>query len=285
MSYRERRVITSGYLKVEGINTHFFEGGEGSPVVLLHGGDFGGRAENSWGFNMEALAARHRIVAPDWLGFGRTDKVYDFVNGRRRVVDHMAAFLEAKGLQDAHFIGNSMGATILVSAVANQDPRFGPRSMVIASGGGFVPDNEHRRALLNYDCTRDAMVTMLKAIFTDSRWWTDEAYVQQRLDWSLEPGVWEAGSAPRLKAPHLPLRAAYGQADNTPYENIRCPTLIVAGRDDKLRLPNYSAELTRRVPGSESVVFEGVGHCPNIECADRFNEVVLRFLSRVDCGR
>ncbi|MDB5582958.1 MAG: alpha/beta hydrolase fold protein [Bradyrhizobium sp.] len=276
--------MESRYLRVDGAETHYFEGGQGSPVVLLHGGDFGGRAENSWGFNMAAFAARHRVIAPDWLGFGRTDKIYDFANGRRRVIDHMAAFLAALDVTDAHFVGNSMGATILVSAVAAGDLRFRPRSMVVTSGGGFVPDNAHRRALLDYDCTWAGMVGMLQAIFTDSRWWTDKAYVQQRLDWTLEPGVWETCAAARLKAPHLPARASYGQPDNTRYENIDCPTLIVAGDDDKLRLPGYAAILAERIPRAELKIFEKVGHCPNIECAEAFNATVLDFLERVEGG-
>ncbi len=274
--------LESRYITVVGMKTHYFEGGKGSPVVLFHGGDFGGRAENSWGYNFEDLAERHRVIAPDWLGFGRTDKVYDFANGRRRVIDHMAAFLDAMDLQSAHFVGNSMGATNLVKVVAAKDTRFRPRSLVLASGGGFVPDNEHRRALLEYDCTREGMVRMLKAIFTDSKWWTDEAYVQQRLDWTLEPGVWEASAAARLKAPHLPPRKTYGQEDTTPYENVGCPTLVIAGADDKLRLPGYAKELAARIPDAELVIFENTGHCPNIERAEDFNATVLEFLKRVE---
>jgi pimeloyl-ACP methyl ester carboxylesterase len=274
--------MESRFLKVEGCNTHYFEGGSGSPVVLFHGGDYGGRAENSWGYNMEELSRHHRVIAPDWLGFGRSDKIYDFVNGRQRVIDHMAAFLEEMDLAAAHYVGNSMGASILVSVVATQDARFRPRSMVLASGGGFVPDNEFRRALLNYDCSRDGMVAMLQAIFSDPKWWTDDQYVQQRLDWSREPGVWEAASAARLKAPHLPPRASYGHADQTPYENVKCPTLIVAGEDDKLRLPGYAKELAERLPHAELKIFPNIGHCPNIECATEFNELVLDFLARVE---
>jgi pimeloyl-ACP methyl ester carboxylesterase len=272
--------FAGNYVKIDGIKTHYLERGTGAPVVLLHGGDFGGRAENSWGYNIDALAARYRVVAPDWLGFGRTDKVYDFVNGRRRVIEHMGNFLGMMGLQEAHMIGNSMGAGILVSVVANRDERFRPRSMVLCSGGGFVPDNEYRRSLLEYDCSREGMVRMLKAIFYDEKWWSDESYVKQRHDWSLEPGVWEAAAAARFKAPHIPPRPAYGQQDTNPYENVRCPTLVIAGEEDKLRLPGYARELAARIPNALYHVFPKTGHCPNIERAEEFNTLVLDFLDR-----
>lgn len=274
--------MQSRFVTIDGARTHYFTGGEGTPIVLLHGGDFGGRAENSWGFNMEVLARRHRVIAPDWLGFGQTDKIYDFARGRQRVIDHMANFLAALEIADAHFVANSMGATNLIKVVAARDPRFRPRSMVIASGGGLVPDNDARRALLEFDCTRESMVRMLKALFTDERWWRDEAYVEQRLAWACEPGVWETASAPRIKAPHLPPRTSYGQPDDTPYENIDCPTLLIAGADDQLRHPGYAADLAKRIEGSELIVYDGVGHCPNIECADAFNSAVLDFTGRVD---
>jgi pimeloyl-ACP methyl ester carboxylesterase len=186
------------------------------------------------------------------------------------------------GLQDAHFVGNSMGASILVGLVARGDDRFRPRSMVLASGGGFVPDNVHRRALLDYDCTVEGMVRILQAIFSDPRWWTDEAYVRQRHAWSVEPGVWEACAAARFKAPHIPPRASYGQPDTIPYENIDCPTLLIAGDEDKLRLPGYAQELAARISNSELLIFERTGHCPNIERAEEFNDAVLKFLDKIE---
>jgi pimeloyl-ACP methyl ester carboxylesterase len=124
------------------------------------------------------------------------------------------------------------------------------------------------------------MVRMLKAIFYDEKWWSDESYVKQRHDWSLEPGVWEAAAAARFKAPHIPPRPAYGQQDTNPYENVRCPTLVIAGEEDKLRLPGYARELAARIPNALYHVFPKTGHCPNIERAEEFNTLVLDFLDR-----
>lgn len=272
----------SRYLTVDSVRTHYLEQGEGPAVVLLHAGDFGGRAESSWAYNIDALAQRFRVIAPDWLGFGKTDKVYDFVAGRRRMLDHMGRFLELMGLTSAHFVGNSMGASLLVMSVANREGRFEPKSMVLASGGGFVPDNEHRRALLDYDCTIAGMQKLLKAIFCDPKWWEDADYVKLRHAWTLEPGVWECCAAARFKAPHVPERSEFGQADTIPYENIECPTLIVAGAEDKLRLRGYADQLAERIANSQLRVFEKTGHCPNIERADEFNSLVLKFLDRVE---
>ena len=50
---------------VDGLSTSYLEAGEGDPVVLLHGGEFGAGAELGWERNIATLAARYRVLAPD----------------------------------------------------------------------------------------------------------------------------------------------------------------------------------------------------------------------------
>ncbi len=54
-------------MSVDGLVTSYLEAGEGDPVVLLHGGEFGASAELGWERNIAALAARYRVLAPDQL--------------------------------------------------------------------------------------------------------------------------------------------------------------------------------------------------------------------------
>ena len=75
-------------------------------------------------------------------------------------------------------------------------------------------------------------------------------------------------------------RNHFGQPDETPYEQIAVPTLLIAGANDPLREPGYATELHRRIANSELRVYERCGHMPNLEHADRFNEDVLAFLDR-----
>ena len=59
------------------------------------------------------------------------------------------------------------------------------------------------------------------------------------------------------------------------------PTLLIAGAEDRLRLPGYAVELAGRIPDCEAMVFENAAHCPHIECADRFNKAAIAFLKKV----
>ena len=104
----------SRYVDVGGIRTHYLEAGRGPTLVLLHSGEFGGCAELSWEHNIGAFAEHCRVIAPDWLGFGRTDKLYDFAQGHRRVLSHMASFLREMRIDAADFVGNSMGGASVI---------------------------------------------------------------------------------------------------------------------------------------------------------------------------
>jgi 2-hydroxymuconate-semialdehyde hydrolase len=275
--------VRSRYLDVGGIRTHYLDAGDGPPVVLLHSGEFGGGAELCWEFNVGPLARDFRVIAPDWLGFGGTDKLRDFVSGSDRMIRHMSAFLQAMAIEQADFAGASMGATMLLREAARPGCRFPIRRLVVASGGGFVPDNEERRRLLSYDGTPEAMRAILRANFHDPAWAQDDAYVKRRVEASLAPGAWEAIAAARLKPPTVPPRSDFGQPDTIAYERIPYPTLAMAGAEDKLRLPGYH-EALGRIPDARIVVLAGAGHLLNIEKAGDFNDLVREFLLAGDAG-
>jgi len=274
--------IRSRFVDVDGIRTHYLEAGEGPVVVLLHSGEFGGAAEISWEFTLPALAERFRVVAPDWLGFGRTDKVFDFADGRARVYRHMRRFLAVMAIDDADFIGNSMGGSNLARIAAARPVIFPIRSLVLCSGGGFTPETDERKTLLAYDGKPEAMRALLHAMLHDAKWGDDAGYVARRQEFATMPGAWQCAAAARFKSPAAAAEGSgFGGADATEYENIAVPTLIVAGAEDRLREPGYAEDLGARIPDCEVHVLDDCGHCPNIERADDFNRLAIRFLEKV----
>ncbi len=271
----------SRFVHIDGIRTHYYDEGKGEPLLLLHSGEFGACSELSWEFVLSGLAEHYRVVAPDWLGYGKTDKIYDFGGGQARMMAHMRRFMQTMELEKSHVIGNSMGAGLFSRSVASDPQAYSIRSLIMIAGGGFNPDNEHRRALMNYDGTRDSMQAMLRAMFSDPKWSEDPEYVDRRVALSLQPGAWETIAAARFKNPTIPAREFFGRADDTPYENLTMPTLVIAGDEDNLRLPGWEKELADKIPNAELHVVRGTGHCPHIERPNEVNEVVLSFLARV----
>jgi pimeloyl-ACP methyl ester carboxylesterase len=264
---------------VDGLVTSYLEAGQGDPVVLLHGGEFGVSAEIGWERNIEALAAHHRVFALDMLGFGGSAKVIDFNDGRGMRIRHIARFCDIAGVESAHFVGNSMGAINLFVDATSASPVLPARSLVMICGGGEIQRNEHSAALYDYDATLSGMRRIIEALFHDPAYPADDAYVQRRHESSIAPGAWEALAAARFRRPGADPPALPSSA--RPYERIAVPTLVVEGECDKLLPPGWAAEIAAQIPGGRSVVVPKAGHCPQIEQPSVVNHVLVDFLSGV----
>jgi pimeloyl-ACP methyl ester carboxylesterase len=264
---------------VDGLVTSYLEAGVGDPVVLLHGGEFGAGAEIGWERNIAALAAHHRVLAPDMLGFGGSAKVIDFNDGRGMRIRHIARFCEVLGVESAHFVGNSMGAINLFVDATSESPLLPARSLVTICGGGEIQRNEYSAALYDYDATASGMRRIVEALFHDPTYAANDEYVQRRYQASIEPGAWEALAAARFRRPGADPPAL--PSSKRAYERIAVPTLVVEGECDKLLPAGWAAEIAAQIPGGRSVVVPKAGHCPQIEQPSVVNHVLVDFLSQM----
>ncbi len=272
MSHRHRSIT------VDGLPTHFLEAGDGQPVVLLHGGEFGVDAEIAWEKVIPALAKRYRVLAPDMLGFGGSAKVVDFTDGRGMRIRHIARFCELLGISSAHFIGNSMGGINLLTDLTSDTPVLPVRSAVAICGGGDIQKNAHTAALYDYDATVDAMRAIVAALFLDPAYPADENYVRRRYESSIAPGAWESLAAARFRRPGLDAPAM--PSSKRAYERITVPVLLVEGAGDKLLPAGWAAEIAGQIPGARFAVVDAAGHCPQIEQPEALTDLVLEFLAR-----
>jgi pimeloyl-ACP methyl ester carboxylesterase len=264
---------------VDGLTTGYLEAGQGDPIVLLHGGEFGVNADIAWERNVAALAEHYRVLAPDMLGFGESAKVVDFNDGRGMRIRHIARFCEMVGVESAHFVGNSMGAVNLFVDTTSDAPKLPVRSMVTICGGGEIKRNEHSAALYDYDATPEGMRRIVEALFHDPCYPADDDYVRRRYESSIAPGAWEALAAARFRRPGLD--APPLPSSTRAYERIAVPTLVVEGGGDKLLPSGWAAQIADQIAGARSAVIANAGHCPQIEQADAVNELLLRFLAEV----
>jgi haloalkane dehalogenase len=118
-----------------GLRLHFVDEGEGHPILLLHG-------EPTWAYlyrkMIPALAGSGRVVAPDYIGFGRSDKVTDLGwYSYDRHVDSIEQLVEELDLTGITIVVQDWGGPIgLRCAVENPD-RFA--RLVILNTGIFRP--------------------------------------------------------------------------------------------------------------------------------------------------
>lgn len=263
---------------VDGLSTSYLEAGDPAApaVVLLHGGEFGAGAEIGWEHNITALAQQHRVLAPDLLGFGESAKVIDFNDGRGMRIRHVARFCAQLGVESADFVGNSMGAIMLLVDTTSEAPLLPVRRMVAICGGGEIQQNQHMAALYDYDGTLPAMRRIVEALFHDPAYPADEDYVQRRYTSSTAPGAWEAIAAARFRRPGA--EPPPPASSDRRYERISVPALVIEGGCDKLLPPGWAKQIADQIPGGRAVVVDGAGHCPQIEQAEQVNRLLLDFL-------
>ncbi len=274
-----QRLFERKTVDIDGLTTAYLESGQGDPVVLLHGGEFGVSAELGWEHAIGALAEHYRVLAPDMLGFGESAKVIDFNDGRGMRIRHIARFCAELGVGRAHFVGNSMGAINLLVDATSDAPRLPARSLTAICGGGEIQRNEHSAALYDYDATLDGMRRIVTALFADPAYPSDDAYVERRYESSIAPGAWEALAAARFRRPGLQAPAL--PSSKRAYDRIGVPTMIIEGDHDKLLPPGWAAEIAGQIAGARSAVIAEAGHCPQIERPAALTAVLLEFLKEV----
>ena len=124
----EREVLVHGRRVV------YTEAGEGQPMLMLHGAVFGGNV--FWWENQSALAGRYRTIAPDFPGWGASDKpagayTMEFYH------TFITAFLDALGLEKVAIVGHSMGG-LLGSSYALRFPERVTHLVTIASPPAWI---------------------------------------------------------------------------------------------------------------------------------------------------
>ncbi|MDX6742407.1 alpha/beta fold hydrolase [Actinocorallia sp. A-T 12471] len=262
---------------VDGVRTHFLEAGDGPPVVLLHGGAWGECAATAWPTAIPALSRAHRVIAPDWLGFGGTDKIVDFADRAGRMLDNLEGLLAALGVEEADVVGLSMGGSHLLRDQTSPSPRLAVRRMVLVSAGGPPVSGDALAALMDFTGTVDAMRAQIALAFADPSWAADDSVVMPRLEAALAPGAYEAFASLALRPPgHRPPPLG----DPFDYSRVTVPTLVTAGDLDRLKPPGFAADVAAAIPGAQLRTFPGCGHCPQLEAADAWNDAVLTFLAQ-----
>ena len=116
----------SRFAEVDGFRIHYFEAGDvrRPHLVLMLSCDNGSSAEFSWEANIPELSKHFHIIAPDMLGYGLSDKVYDFGGHMPYRLRSLRRLLQMLCIEDADFIGNSCGASFLLQVAAANGPDY-----------------------------------------------------------------------------------------------------------------------------------------------------------------
>ena len=261
-------------LTAAGIVTNYHDQGEGSPVFLIHGSGPGVSAWANWRLTLPVLAQTRRVIAPDMVGFGYTERPEGVVYGMETWLRHAVGVLDALDLEQVDLIGNSFGGALAL-ALTIRHPERVRRLVLMGSVGVPFPITDGLEAVWGYQPSFAAMRRLLDLFAYDRSLVSDEL-AELRYKASIQPGFQESFSA-MFPAP----RQRWVEAMASREEDIRSlphPTLIVHGREDRVIPPATSHRLFELIPKAQLHLFGQCGHWTQIEHAARFNQLVINFL-------
>jgi pimeloyl-ACP methyl ester carboxylesterase len=223
---------------IDGCELYFEDSGSGEALLLLHGGLGTGR-DFRHVFELDALATRYRVIAPDARGHGRSTNPSGAFTFRRCALD-VLALLDHLGIEAVHAVGLSLGAKTLLHLATLAPTRVS--RMVLVSGTPRFPQ-----------ATREAMRAFSAAERTSIEWEfmrTQHVHGDEQI-----AALWRLGAGFARDTTDMtftPERLA----------TITAKTLIVSGDRDPLYSVELAVELYRGIKGSELYVVPNGGHGP-----------------------
>lgn len=258
-----------------GIRTNYHDVGSGFPLLMIHGSGPGVSAWANWRLVMPTLAERARVIAPDMVGFGFTERPTNQRYDMDSWVAQAVGLLDALGIERADLVGNSFGGALAL-ALAIRHPQRVRRLVLMGSVGvpfeitegldavwGYTPSVENMRSIMDYFAWDRALIT--------------DELAELRYQASVRPGFQESFSA-MFPAP----RQRWVDAMTSPEAAIRAlphETLVIHGREDRVIPLATSLTLANWISRVQLHVFGRCGHWTQIEHAARFARLVSDFLA------
>lgn len=261
-----------------GIRTNYQEQGEGPPLVMIHGSGPGVTGWANWRLVMPALAERHRVLAPDMVGFGYTERPDGITYGLDGWVAHALGFLDALDLEQVDLVGNSFGGALSL-AIAIRHPERVRRLVLMGAAGVEFELTPALDAVWGYTPSVENMREMMDTFAYDRSLVTDDL-ARMRYEASIRPGIQEAYSA-MFPAPRQRWITALA-SDEADIAKIPHETLVIHGRDDRVVPLANSLRFVELIERSQLHVYGRCGHWTQIEHAGRFARLVLDFLAEAN---
>jgi pimeloyl-ACP methyl ester carboxylesterase len=288
--------VHSGFVDIGSLRVHHMHGGRGSPVVFIHG--LGSSGYMEWRYNLEPAAARHRVLAPDLPGYGRSEKPR-----ARYAIPYFARFIARymadRGLRSASLVGASLGGRIALE-VALEEPRLvrklvlvntlglgTPRVRMTQMAYGLVTLPRVGEAVMRFtrDALRWAPPNMIRRVA--ARYAGGSTDLEAALDDTYLDDLREMYATDEFRNAYLatvrslisPGAIFGGPHDVTGRLNeLKVPVQLIWGANDPLFPLAHAARAHSLIERSKLAVIEGAGHTPESERPEEFNRVLNKFL-------
>jgi pimeloyl-ACP methyl ester carboxylesterase len=255
---------------INGVRLHWREAGTGDPVVFIHGFPF---RSTMWAPQLEAVPEGWRFIAPDLRGFGNSE-AGDFPLTMDLFADDVVALLDHLEIEQAVICGLSMGGYIAFSLVERYPHRV--RALVLAATRASADSAEARQG--RYDLAARARAQGAMAVVESMLPKLVSAATRMHRPQVIDfvKNMMQSTN-PEVLARTLEAMAA--RADHRGIlHGINVSAMVVRGDQDEIITREDMDLLARQVRGAKYEVVTNVGHLPNLEAPDVFNQLLQTFL-------
>ena len=272
----------------DGAVIHVAERGEGTPLVLVHGFM---SSSAIWVHQFTDLTARHRVVAVDLRGHGRSS-VGDEGTGVARMAEDVRQVMEALDLRRALVVGHSMGGMVVLRLVHDlpaeeRQRRIDGLAVVSSAAGPFLsaPGSKTTSRVVLPAWSQLVLAADRAGMWArparDLRWWAarlsfgaeaDPAHVRYIEELSRPVS---AATFTRLLPELAALDLSGGLAE------IEVPVLVVVGSRDRLTPPRHARRLADALAQAQLVELPRCGHTPMLERRHEFSRLLDEFSAKL----
>lgn len=244
--------------------------GAGPPLVLLHAFPLDARM---WAPQRIAFDATHRVVTPDFAGFGRARSM----SPRSSIDEHaddVAALLDELGIPTATVLGLSMGGYVALAFARRHPGRLDGLILADTRTTGDSADAKAGRDRAIAQVEAEGVSALVDGLMP--KLLSDHArdHVRNR--------VRQIASTQAPEGVIGALRAMRDRGDETDtLRTIAVPTLVLVGADDVLTPPADSKAMSESTSRATLVVLPDTGHLSNLESENAFDVAVLEWLGRL----
>lgn len=263
---------------INGVSLAWREAGSGPAVVFAHGHPFD---HTMWEPQIEALGSvrgsQYRVIAPDLRGYGASEGPDVEATTLETMATDIRALLDHLHIDCAVVAGLSMGGQVAMAFADLFPERLAGLVLAATFAEGETPEGiAARRAMAERFVNEGSVLPggeMLPRLLAPASVKREPALAVKVF--TMIANAPPAGAAAALRG--RALRKDYVE----PLTHVAVPTLIVRGTEDRYVTREQAERMRDAIPGSRLEVFEGVGHMPNLEAAERFNALLHEFLSEI----
>jgi len=258
--------IHSHYAQVGGYRVHFYEGGDGPPLVFVHG--LGAESLN-WVSAMLDLRHQFHVYAIDLLGHGDTQKP-DIAYSIGQQSEMLRQFLESQNIKSADLVGVSMGGWVALK-LAVEHPEVVNRLVVADAAGLTFQTNITVKNFL--PATPEEFATFM-AMLTPRQYHAPYPVQRDFLNQVAE----HAWITRRIFDSFL----THQDVLDGKLQGIKAPVLVIWGKQEKLIPLSVGEQMKQQLPNSSLLVCMDSGHLAVYECWNKLEPDVATFLSSPD---